>query len=63
MNNHETKQKNQVEELSNDEMRTIAGGLQLTTQNTLRDDLKDPFSKEFAIWESWNRCDGDCGWD
>ena len=63
MNDHQTNHKNQAKELSTEEMRAIAGGLQLTTASTARDEIINPFTQEFANWESWNRCDGDCGWD
>jgi hypothetical protein len=41
------------------------GGLQLTTASTpTRDgEIINPFTDEFKNWESWHRCDGDCGWD
>jgi hypothetical protein len=51
--------------LSAVEIAATAGGLQLAAAGTSTRDgeIIDPFSEEFKNWESWNRCDGDCGWD
>lgn len=54
----------QFTRLSREQMQAIDGGMKLTSKNTTRADgeIIDPFSEEFKNWESWNRCDGDCGW-
>jgi len=63
--NQAERRRPEMKQLSAAEIAATAGGLQLTAAGTSTRDgeIINPFTQEFANWESWNRCDGDCGWD